>query len=67
LAGDSALPPTLTNKKGFKKMEKKLYLEPEVEVINLMLGSTLLAGSIEEETEAIIDPTEGGQDSFPQQ
>lgn len=48
-------------------MEKKFYFEPEMEVINLMVESAVLVGSIGEDTEAIIDPSEGGQDDFPSQ
>ena len=48
-------------------MDKKLYFEPEMEVVNLMLESAVLVGSIGEETEADLDPSEGGQDDFPPQ
>lgn len=60
-------PLSISNLKVFKKMDKKLYFEPEMEVVNLMLESAVLVGSIGEETEADLDPSEGGQDDFPPQ
>ena len=41
-----------------------MYFEPEMEVINLTLEAALLSDS---DTEAELDPTEGGQDEFPSQ
>ena len=50
--------PTHYNKKVFKKMDKKMYFEPEMEVINLKLEGMLCAsGDVDEETgEAPFDP-----------
>ena len=52
--------PTHYNKKVFKKMDKKMYFEPEMEVIDLKLQGMLCAsGDIDEETgEAPISNTE---------
>ena len=58
----------ITIKKVFKKMDKKMYFEPEMEVIDLMLQGMLCASDIDDEGgEANLDPTEGGQDDFPNQ
>lgn len=45
-----------------------MYFEPKEEVIILQMNSALLAGSIDETGgEADLNPTEGGQDDFPNQ
>jgi hypothetical protein len=50
----------ITIKTEFKKMDKKIYFEPKVEVITLKMKSAVLVGSdIDEETgEAPISDTE---------
>jgi hypothetical protein len=49
-------------------MDKKMYFEPEMEVIDLKLQGMLCASDIDETGgEANLDPTEGGQDEFPNQ
>ena len=53
-------PLSISIKKVFKKMDKKMYFEPEMEVINLKLQGMLCAsGDVDEETgEAPFDPTD---------
>ena len=45
-------------------MSKKLYLEPEMEVIRLTAMQSILAGSIQEDGETPKDETPGGDDDF---
>lgn len=55
-------PLPISNKKCIKKMEKKLYFDPEMEVIELQLEGALLDGSDGKPTPK--DDTPGDDDDF---
>ena len=55
-------PLSLSIKKVFKKMDKKIYFEPEMEVINLKLQG-MLCGSPDSDAEKIL-PDEGSGDDL---
>ena len=57
-AGELKLPCALHNKKKKKKMDKKMYFEPEMEVVELKLQGMLCVSGGEEGGET---PTGGGE------
>ena len=58
--------PTHYNKKVFKKMDKKMYFEPEMEVIDLKLQGMLCTsdGSVDEDGGTTQDETPGEDGDF---
>ena len=62
MSGEARLPAHFKQTKGKKKMDKKIYFEPESEVVTLNMVQSLLTGSLED---PIIGGSEQGHSEEP--